>query len=125
MKLIVAGSRSIQDTELVWQKISDFLSANKVTEFVNGGCPTGPDDDAKCYAEYHCIPTTFFMADWPKHGKAAGPIRNRQMAEYADHLLLIWDGESKGSLNMKYEMRKLGKQITEWIVGERTDNYEE
>lgn len=124
MKLIVAGSRSIQDTELVWQRINDFLSTNKVAEFVNGGCPTGPDDDAKCYAEYHSIPTTFFKADWSNHGKAAGPIRNRQMAEYADHLLLIWDGQSKGSFNMKLEMRKLGKPVTECVVGERTDDEE-
>ena len=34
-----------------------------------------------------------FDTDWNKHGRAAGPIRNKQMAEYGDALLIIWDGE--------------------------------
>jgi uncharacterized phage-like protein YoqJ len=35
------------------------------------------------------------------------------MAEYADALLLIWDGESRGSKNMLFNMKKLGKQVFE------------
>lgn len=57
-----------------------------------------------------------FPADWKAHGKAAGPIRNKQMAEYADALLLIWDGESKGSASMKNEMLKLNKPVYEVII---------
>ncbi len=62
-------------------------------------------------------------ADVEKHipdlvikGKAAGPIRNRLMAQTADALLLIWDGESRGSKNMKEEMQKLNKPIYEVIL---------
>lgn len=62
------------------------------------------------------FPIKKFYPDWGKHGKAAGPIRNKQMAEYADALLLIWDGESKGSKNMKEEMLKLNKPVYEFIV---------
>lgn len=54
-----------------------------------------------------------FEADWGKHGKSAGPIRNRQMAEYADALVLIWDGKSRGSANMLEEARKRGLRIVE------------
>ena len=43
------------------------------------------------------------------HDKAAGPIRNRQMAEYADYLIAFWDGESRGTRNMIETMKKLGK----------------
>lgn len=57
-----------------------------------------------------------FPADWDKFGKGAGPIRNKQMADYADALLLIWDGESRGSANMKSQMEKLGKPIYEVIL---------
>lgn len=124
MKLIVAGSRSVQDREFVFQRIFIFLMNKDVTEFVLGGCPTGPDEFALQYAKEYHHAVKLFPADWNKHGKSAGPIRNRQMAEYADHLLLIWDCQSKGSLNMKYEMRKLGKPIAEWIVSERTDDDE-
>ncbi len=57
-----------------------------------------------------------FPPDWEKHGKAAGPIRNKEMAEYADALLLIWDGKSRGSASMKKEMEKLEKPIYEVIL---------
>jgi hypothetical protein len=45
------------------------------------------------------------------------------MAEEGDALLLIWDGESKGSANMKKEMLFKKKPIYEVIL--RTYNVEE
>jgi hypothetical protein len=41
-----------------------------------------------------------FPADWRLYGRSAGMIRNRQMANYADALLAIWDGRSPGTANM-------------------------
>lgn len=41
-----------------------------------------------------------FPADWNKHGKAAGPILNAEMAEVADALIAFWDGKSRGTANM-------------------------
>ena len=103
--------------------------ATKVTEIVSGGA-TGVDACAKRLTQDK-YPTDMigmrlvgkykeFPANWENHGKAAGPIRNKQMAEYADALLLIWDGESRGSANMKKEIQKLKKPIYEVIL--RTEN---
>ena len=39
-------------------------------------------------------------AKWDKHGNSAGMIRNSQMADYADGLIALWDGESRGTKNM-------------------------
>lgn len=47
-------------------------------------------------------------ANWSKYGKAAGPMRNADMARNADALLLIWDGRSRGSANMAHEAEKRG-----------------
>ena len=52
-----------------------------VTELVVGGAP-GVDAEADEWAREHDIPIMTFRADW-KMGKAAGPFRNRKMAEYA------------------------------------------
>ncbi len=57
-----------------------------------------------------------FPADWDTNGRSAGPIRNKQMAEYGDALLLIWDGKSAGSRNMKETMEKLNKPVYEYII---------
>lgn len=39
-------------------------------------------------------------ADWDGKGKAAGYIRNAEMADYADALIAFWDDESRGTGNM-------------------------
>lgn len=57
------------------------------------------------------IPVKRFPADWDRHGRAAGPIRNCQMAQYADALIAIWDGKSRGTKNMIDEMNKCGKPV--------------
>jgi hypothetical protein len=119
MKLIVAGSRTIPvDFNFVWQSISSLVAyRSEVEELVSGGCPNGPDKAAKDLAQFHWhCKYKEFPAVWDLHGKAAGPIRNRQMAEYGDALLLIWDGKSRGSTNMKKEMLALGKPVYEVII---------
>ena len=128
MKLVIAGSRDLHFTEHLIDTIYGCLfepeedldrPEGELLEIVSGGCPTGADRAAKWWAEG--MPTDEvvykeFPADWDKHGKAAGPIRNRQMAEYGDALFLIWDGKSRGSANMKKEMNKLNKPVYELII---------
>lgn len=80
MKTIIAGGRnyqfSLQDEEFL-DSIMD-----SITEVVEGGA-SGADRCARNWAIKRGIPVKTFKADWDKYGNAAGPIRNRQMAEYA------------------------------------------
>ncbi len=118
MKLIIAGSRHFDEetvyAELVNLRISGHLMVT-ATEIVSG-CAKGVDSAGEWYADFYDVSVKRFKANWGKLGNAAGPIRNRQMAEYADSLLLIWDGKSRGSANMKYEMQKLGKPVYEIVI---------
>lgn len=113
MKVIIAGGRNIKDKELV---LNSVIKANLEIDEVVCGMAHGVDLLGKELADEREVPVEPFPADWIKHGKAAGPIRNKEMAEYADALILIWDGKSKGSANMKKEMKALGKPIYETIV---------
>lgn len=97
MRVIIAGSRTITDARLVEDAIR--LSGFHITEVVCG-CADGVDKLGEAWAIYNQVPVVRFPADWNTHGKAAGPIRNEQMAKAADALVCVWDGVSRGSRSM-------------------------
>lgn len=61
------------------------------------------------WAQCNNIPIKEMPANWNRDGKKAGPIRNRDMAEYADAAIVIWDGSSPGSRNMIENMLRRKK----------------
>jgi len=110
MKTIIAGTRTFNDYELLETKLTEFRLTHDITEIVSGGA-IGADRLGEVYAMRNDIPIKPFPAEWKKHGNAAGPIRNRQMAEYADQLIVFWDGSSKGTNNMIDSMIKQKKPV--------------
>ena len=108
MKLIIAGGRNIHDYSLVLSALAE--SEFEPTEIVSGMAP-GVDTLAIQYARENNLPLAEFHADWNKYKRAAGPIRNREMANYGDALIAIWDGESRGTKNMIEEATKRGLRV--------------
>lgn len=106
MKVIIAGSRNVNDYKLVTEAMNRCNF--DVTEVVCG-MATGIDRLGETWAIANNKPVKEMPADWSKHGKAAGPIRNRQMAEYCDAAVVIWDGVSPGTRNMIDEMIRVKK----------------
>lgn len=113
MKVIVAGSRTIANRGLIAKAMTD--SGFRIDEVVCG-CARGVDTEAAFIAKMRGIPIKEFPADWDLYGKRAGYIRNAQMADYADALILIWDGKSRGSANMLKQAREKGLLIYEKVV---------
>jgi hypothetical protein len=108
MKVIIAGGRTITDYNLVLSALreSEFIP----TEIVSGMAP-GVDTLAIQYATENNLPLKEFHADWNQYRRAAGPIRNRVMAEHGEALIAIWDGESRGTKNMIEEATKRGLKV--------------
>ncbi|MFP4601059.1 MAG: SLOG family protein [Persicimonas sp.] len=110
-RVIIAGSRDITEPQDVFHAIKIAkTSGMAIDEVVTGGA-RGVDTIAHEAAKRKGVATKVFPANWDEHGKAAGPIRNREMAEYADALLAVWDGESRGTSNMIAEARKRGLEV--------------
>lgn len=105
MKTIIAGSRSCDKLKILFNAIEKCEFANQITEIVSGGA-RGADQLGEIFAKRKNIPIKIFEADWLKFGRSAGPIRNKQMAEYADAAIILWDGKSKGFANMIEEAKK-------------------
>lgn len=114
MKLLIAGSRRIGiiGWDLVG-RMMDFVSQHGMpSEIVSGNCKTGADYFGEKWAESNNIPVKLFPADWDQYGRAAGPIRNKEMAKYCDRAILFWDNNSRGTKNMIEELRKANKPYT-------------
>jgi YspA, cpYpsA-related SLOG family len=111
MKTIVAGSRGIIDEAEIYRLLDGMNANGEITEVVSGHCPSSPDIVAEKWARSRNIPVKIFLAEWKKFGKAAGPIRNGGMAEYADALIAFWDGKSNGTGDMIEKMNRLRKIV--------------
>lgn len=115
MKLIIAGSRNSPNVN-IGQILEKHGLYHLTSDIISGGSGV-IDRLGEVFANEHSRNLVIFYANWNQHGRGAGPMRNQRMALYADALLAIWDGKSKGTLNMIEEMRKLGKPVYVEMVG--------
>lgn len=104
VKVVIAGSRWISFADgvrLVRKALEDCWFTDQITEVIHGNA-RGIDSaaDHVCRPRWPVTPVPVERSEWDRLGKAAGPIRNRKMADMADALIVIWDGESRGSQSM-------------------------
>lgn len=106
MKVIIAGGREVTDIEELYKAI--IACPFTFTEVVSG-CAKGADTLGEEWAEDNGIRIKKFPPEWNKHGKSAGAIRNKEMGDYADCAIMLWDGKSRGTKHMISVMEKLKK----------------
>lgn len=63
------------------------------------------------WAKERGIPVRQFLPNW-EDGRSAGIIRNLEMANYADALIAIWDGKSRGTRHMVEAARANELKVT-------------
>lgn len=97
MRTIIAGSRTVRDPACVVEAVR--ASGIEPSVVLSGGA-RGADRLGAAWALVRQIPVEIYPADWEKHGKGAGVIRNQQMAEKAEALIAVWDGNSRGTQDM-------------------------
>ena len=108
-KVIIAGGRDLPITDYVINRAKKALNSLKGDIELVSGCAKGADQiPFKLKSSYN---VKSFPADWETFGKGAGHIRNEEMAKYATHLILFWDGKSKGSKNMLENAKKYNLKI--------------
>ena len=104
MKLIIAGGRNYRFTSADRSRLDALLGL--VAEVVSG-VAIGADQAGERWAELHGIPVKRLPADSNKHGPEAGPIRNAQMAQYADAVALFPGGSGTASMRREAEKANL------------------
>lgn len=104
MKLAIIGSRGLGID------IDSYVDDN-VDEIVSGGA-VGIDNCAKQYAEQNKLKLVEFLPDYDKFGRGAPLIRNRQIVDYSDKVLAVWDGKSRGTKYTIDYAKKKNKDVT-------------
>ena len=92
MKIAVVGSRSITKIDLAPYLLD-------CDEIVSGGVK-GVDACVAEYARKSKITLTEFLPEYERYGKVAPIIRNHKIVNYADKVIVFWDGSSKGALSV-------------------------
>ena len=112
-KVIIAGGREFSDYALLCESCDKFLCQKHQTHdiVVISGTARGADILGERYAHERGYAVEKYPADRNRDGKAAGPIRNAQMAKVADTLIAFWDGQSKGTANMIDQAKTRGLSI--------------
>lgn len=133
VRIIIAGGRDFDDIEKAEQEINLYVNSI-CCEFdevivISGACSDKKgaltftrEDGTKVYgadglgervALWNGWTVEPCPADWEKHGRSAGPIRNRFMAreKKATHAMVFWDGQSRGSKNMIEEAEAANIQV--------------
>lgn len=103
MIVVIAGGRTYRLARDGFAWLNEFHQAYNVTGVVSGGAP-GADTEGERWAQAQNIPVKQFPADWATHGAAAGPMRNKQMAQfllcYPQRAVILFPGGA-GTANMK------------------------
>ncbi len=125
MKTIIAGSRLGFNINDVRQAMNN--APFTITEIVSGTAK-GVDKYGEQIAMKSNLPVHRFPAEWDNlihepllikvnkqgnlYNSLAGHNRNREMALFAEALVAVWDGKSKGTKNMIDTMKKMGKPVS-------------
>lgn len=115
--VIIAGSRGLMaPPAIIRRELDAMVPQGRLVQVVSGGEPTGVDRCGEVFAKLNNLAVRIFPADWNRHGRGAGPVRNEQMARFADAaLVFVGKSPTPGSSNMATWMLLLGKPVR--VVG--------
>jgi YspA, cpYpsA-related SLOG family len=95
LRAIVCGGRDYHDR----RHLAETLDSIGITDLAHGAA-RGVDALAHDWAWHRGVAVTAYPADWEKHGRAAGVLRNQQMLdEFHPDLVIAFPG-GRGTADM-------------------------
>ena len=104
MKILIAGSRNIDEFDL-----SPYIP--KETTLIISGGAKGIDAIAEKYADEHKISKLILLPQYNLYGKSAPIKRNETMVNIADTVIIVWDGNSRGTKSTLQYSKKKNKNV--------------
>lgn len=98
-KVLVCGGRGYANYRYLYGFLDCFHATVGITQIIQGGA-SGADYHALQWAHMRNVQCTEYKADWKKHGKIAGPIRNKLMLDQSMPDVIIAFPGGRGTENM-------------------------
>jgi YspA, cpYpsA-related SLOG family len=112
MKVLVCGGRDFEDWSLLSAEMTRVQGEHKIEAIIHGGA-RGADAMAGEFANTNNIREMMFEADWEKHGRKAGPMRNQQMIDEGKPDLVVAFPGGRGTADMVRRARMAGIKVVE------------
>jgi len=134
-KVIVCGGRDyaqpfrVEDQNAMDIALGKVLklaeSTGRKLQVVSGGA-TGADRYAHCWAwaMKQRVDSCIFRADWGRHGKAAGPMRNQAMLSHGADLVVAFPG-GRGTADMTRRAEAAKVPVWRPVTGEEIPIWKE
>jgi hypothetical protein len=124
MKILVCGGREYNNKAKVFDVLHDLcMRYSENYDLIDNWLPTdiliisgeasGADTLAADFALVHCTQYRGYPADWNKHGRSAGYIRNQKMLNEEHPDLVVAFPGGRGTANMIEIARKAGVKVME------------
>jgi len=115
LKTAIVGSRSL--SENCYSSLERYVPKG-TSEIISGGAE-GIDSLAERYAQEHGLAMTVIRPDYKLYDRHAPLIRNSEICNSADYVLILWDGISRGSMNVIMTCIKQNKPFRVLLVEEK------
>ena len=107
-RIAIIGSRNYPLPEQVRNFVKELSQHNDELTIVSGGA-RGVDSIAVEAAEAAGAKTKVWPADWEKHGRKAGILRNYDIVNDAQRVVAFWDLQSRGTMHSMRIAKERGK----------------
>jgi hypothetical protein len=119
MKILVTGSRTWTDTDVIHQVLRRLaqvaVDLDEVPVLISGNCPTGADAIAEEFWARSPYPMELHPADWHQYGKRAGFVRNAQMVKLEPDVCVAFCKNGSKGTTMCGELAETAGIYTIWI----------
>lgn len=99
MKVLVCGGRAYNKVTHVCNTLDEIHAEKTITEIISGNA-RGADQLSELWAKQNNVTLRVFPADWDRHGKRAGYLRNVKMLEEGDPDMVVAFPGGKGTRMM-------------------------
>lgn len=112
-RVLVCGGRNYTDQAMLFGALDMEAESRRLWRVIQGGA-NGADKLARMWAYSRKCEMENYPADWDKHGKAAGPIRNQQMIDEGKPTKVFAFAGGRGTADMVRRAKAAGIPVFEF-----------